>query len=83
MNGIKRVSDHVDPSDLRETMGDDCISDWARRVVGDSHLGKRKFQEGPKKGDPKRQRGKGKTTIIPVDSDTSSNDGDGQRSPPY
>jgi hypothetical protein len=37
------VSDHVDPSDLRETTGDDCISDWARRVVGDSHLGKKKF----------------------------------------
>ena len=77
------VSDHVDPSDLRDTTGDDCISDWARRVVGDSHLGKRKFQEGPKKGDPKRQRGKGKTTTIPVDSDTSTDDGEGQRSPPY
>jgi hypothetical protein len=77
------VSDHGDPSDLRETMGDDCISDWARRVVGDSHLGKRKFQEGPKKGDPKRQQGKGKTTTVPVDSDTSTDDGDGQRSPPY
>jgi hypothetical protein len=83
------VSDHVDPSDLRETTGDDCISDWAHRVVGDTHLGKRKFQKGPTKGDPKRQRGqvqtkgKGKTTTISVDSDTSTNDGDGQRSPPY
>jgi hypothetical protein len=77
------VSDHVDPSDLRDNTGDDCISDWARRVVGDSHLGKREFQEGPKKGDPKHQRGKGKTTTIPVDSDTSTDDGDGQRSPPY
>jgi hypothetical protein len=48
-------SDHVDPSDLRDTTGDDCISDWARRLVGDTHLGKRKFQEGPKKDDPKRQ----------------------------
>jgi hypothetical protein len=77
------VSDHVDPSDLRETTGDDCISDWARRVVGDSHLGKRKLHEGPKKGDSKRQRGKGKITTVPVDSDTSTDDGDGQRSPPY
>jgi hypothetical protein len=77
------VSDHVDPSDLRDTTGDDCISDWARRVVGDSHLGKRKFQEGPKKDDPKCQRGKGKSTTIPVDIDTSTDDGDGKRSPPY
>jgi hypothetical protein len=83
------VSDHVDPSNLRETTGDDCISDWARRVVRYTHLGKRKFQKRLTKGDPKRQRGqvqtkgKGKTTTIPVDSDTSTNDGDGQRSPPY
>jgi hypothetical protein len=55
------VSDHVYPSDLRETTSDDCISDWARRVVGDTHLVKRKFQKGPTKGDPKRQRGQVQT----------------------
>jgi hypothetical protein len=37
------VSDRVDPSALRETTRDVCISDWARRVVGNTHLGKRKF----------------------------------------
>ena len=37
------VRDQINLSDLREAMGDDCISDWARKHVGDTHLGKRKF----------------------------------------
>jgi hypothetical protein len=49
------VSDHIDPSALRDATGDECISDWARRTVGNTHLGKRKFQKGPHKDDSKRQ----------------------------
>jgi hypothetical protein len=49
------VSDHIDPSVLRDATGDECITDWACRNVGDTHLGKRKFQKGPKKVDSKRQ----------------------------
>ena len=64
-------------------MGDDCISNWTRKYVGDIHLGKRKFQKGPTKGDPKRQKRKGKAAAKPVSSDTSTDDGDGERSPPY
>ena len=50
------VRDQINLSDLRETMGDDCISDWTRKHVGDTHLEKRKFQKGPTKHDPKRQK---------------------------
>ena len=70
-------------SDLREATGDDFISDWARKNVGDTHLGKRKLQKGPTKGDPKRQKGNGKATTKPVSSDTETDDGKGERSPPY
>jgi hypothetical protein len=69
------VRDHIDPSALRDATGDECISDWARRTVGNTHLGKRKFQKGPQKDDSKHQR-----KAIPVSSDTSTDDGDGQRS---
>jgi uncharacterized membrane protein YgcG len=72
------IRDHIDPSALRDATGDECISDWARRTVGNTHLGKRKLQKGPQKDDSKRQR-----KAIPVSSDTSTDDGDGQRSPPY
>jgi hypothetical protein len=75
------VRDQIDPRDLETAMGDDCISDWARRNVGSSHIGKRLFQSGPKQGDPKRQ--KGTTAPIEVTSDASTDDDDGQRSPPY
>ena len=70
-------------SDLREATGDDSISDWARKNMGDTHLGKRKLQKGPTKGDPKCQKGKGKATAKPVSSDTETDDGEGERSPPY
>jgi hypothetical protein len=40
------------------------------------------FQSGPKQGDPKRQQGKTKAPIE-VTSDASTDDDDGQRSPPY
>jgi hypothetical protein len=33
------------------------ISDWAHTHVGNTHLGKRKLQKGPRKGGSKRQRG--------------------------
>ena len=52
------VRDQINLLDLREDTGDDFISDWARKNVGDTHLGKRKLQKGPTKGDPKRQKGK-------------------------
>ena len=39
------------------------------------------MQKGPKKGDPKRRKGKG--TAKPVSSDTETDDGKGERSPPY
>ena len=68
-------------SDLREATGDDSISDWARKNVGDTHLGKRKLQKGTTKGDPKRR--KGKETAKPVSSDTEADDGEGERSPSY
>ena len=68
-------------SDLREATGDDFVSDWARKNVGDTHLGKRKLQKGPTKGHPKRPKGKG--TAKPVSSDTETDDGEGERSPPY
>ena len=77
------VTDQINLSDLRETMGDDCISDWARKHVGDTHLGKRKFQKGATKSDPKRKKRKGKAAAKLVSSDTSTDDGDGERSPPY
>ena len=77
------VSDQINLLDLREAMGDDCISDWTRKHEGDTHLEKRKFQKGPTKGDPKRQKGKGKAAAKLVSSDTSTDDGDGERSPPY
>ena len=54
------VRDQINLSDLREATGDDCISDWARRYVGDTHLGKRKFLKGPTKVDPKRHNEKEK-----------------------
>jgi hypothetical protein len=77
------VRDQIDPKDIQTAMGDDCISDWAQRNVGSSHIGKRMFQSGPKQGDPKCQKGKTKAPEKPVTSDTSTNDGDGQRSQPY
>ena len=77
------VRDQINLSDLREAMGDDSISDWARKNVGDTHLGKRKLQKGSTKGDPKRQKGKDQTTAKPVSSDTETDDGEGERSPPY
>ena len=77
------VRDQINLSDLREATGDDSINDWARKNVGDTHLGKRKFQKGPTKGDPKRQKGKGKATAKPVSSDTETDDGEGERSPLY
>ena len=64
-------------------MGDDCISNWTRKYVGDIHLGKRKFQKGATKDDLKRQKEKGKPEAKSVSSDTSTDDGDGERSPPY
>ena len=75
------VRDQINVSNLREDTGDDSISDWARKNVGDTHLGKRKLQKGPTKGDPKHQ--KGKTTAKPVSGDTETDDGEGERSPPY
>jgi hypothetical protein len=42
------VRDQIDPKDLQTATGDDCISDWAQRNVGSSHIGKRLFQSGPK-----------------------------------
>ena len=68
-------------SDLREAMGNDSIGDWACQNIGDTHLGKRKLQKGPKKDDPKRRKGKG--TAKPVSSDTETDDGECERSPPY
>jgi hypothetical protein len=73
----------MDPKDLQTATGDNCISDWARKNVGSSHIGKRLFQSGPKKSDPKRQKGKTKAPAKQVTSDASTNDDDGQRSPPY
>ena len=52
----------------------ECHSIW-------NQLGKRKLQKGPTKGHPKRQKGKG--TAKPVSSDTETDDGKGERSPPY
>ena len=75
------VRDQINLLDLREVAGDDSISDWARKNVGDTHLGKRKLQKGPMKGHPKRP--KGKVTAKPVGSGTETDDGEGDRSPPY
>ena len=75
------VRDQINVSDLREATGNDSISDWARQNIGDTHLGKRKLQKGPKKGDSKRRKGKG--TAKPVSSDTETDDGEGERSPLY
>jgi hypothetical protein len=82
------VTDHINDSDLHDATGDACISDWAHRNVGNTHLGKRMLHKRATMSDPKRQqqqiqtRGKGKAA-KPVTSDTSTDDGDGQRSPPY
>ncbi|CAN6355924.1 unnamed protein product [Urochloa humidicola] len=77
------VSDQIDPKDLRDATGADCISDWARKTVGDSHLGKRKERKAPKGGDVKRQKGKKVVSEKFVGSDDETEDGDGHRSPPY
>jgi hypothetical protein len=71
------VRDQIDPKDLQTATSDDCISDWARRNVGSSHIGKRMFQSGHKQGDPKHQKGKTKAPEKPVTSDASTDDGDG------
>jgi hypothetical protein len=75
------VRDQINMSDLREAMGDDSISDWAYKNMGDTHLEKRMLQKGPMKDHPKRP--KGKRTAKPVSSDTETDDGEGERSPPY
>ncbi|XP_039849733.1 uncharacterized protein LOC120708510 [Panicum virgatum] len=75
------VRDQINVPDLREATGDDSISVWARKNVDDTHLEKRKLQKGPTKGDPKRQKSKG--TSKPVSSGTETDDGEGERSPPY
>ena len=49
--------------------------------MGDTHLGKKKLHKGPTKGHPKRPKGKG--TAKPVSSDTETDDGEGECSPPY
>jgi hypothetical protein len=72
------VRDQIDPKDICATTGDDCISDWACRNVGTTHIGKRMLQSVPKQDDPKRQKGKKKVPEKPVTSDTSTDDGDGQ-----
>jgi uncharacterized membrane protein YgcG len=78
------ITDHIKTQDLCTSTGDDCISDWARRNVGDTHLGKRKHHIGPRKLDPKRQaKGKGKAKTIEVLSDEETDDGEGDRSPEY
>jgi hypothetical protein len=71
------VRDQIDPKDLETATNDDCISDWARRNVGSSHIGKKLFQSGPKQSDPKRQKGKTKAPSIEVTSDVSTDDDDG------
>jgi hypothetical protein len=77
------VRDQIDPKDLKTATGGDCISDWARRNVGSSHIGKWKFQSGPTLGNPKRNKDKTKAPEKPVISDASTDDGDGQRIPSY
>jgi hypothetical protein len=77
------VRDQIDPKDLQTAMGDDCISDRARRNVVSSHIGKRLFPSGPKQSDPKHQNGKTKAPAKQVTSDASTDDDDGQHSPPY
>jgi uncharacterized membrane protein YgcG len=72
------VRDDIDPYALHDATGDQCISDWARRTLGNTYLEKRKFQKGPKKVDSKHQQ-----KAISVSSNTYTGDGDGQRSPPY
>ena len=75
------VRDQINVSDLCEATRDDSISDWAHKNVGDTHLGKRKLQKGPTKGHPKRPKGKGTAKLV--SSDTETDDGEGERSPPY
>ncbi|TKC13318.1 DUF domain-containing protein [Robertmurraya kyonggiensis] len=81
------VADKINPADLRTSTGEDCISDWARRHVGDTHVGKRKYHIAPSKVVPKRQRGqatgKGKQKEIEVLSDEDTDDGEGDKSPEY
>ncbi|XP_039822551.1 uncharacterized protein LOC120684729 [Panicum virgatum] len=72
------IRDQINLSDLHEATGDDCINDWARKHMGDTHLGKWKFQKGPTKADPKCQKGKGKAATKPVSSDTETDDGEGE-----
>jgi hypothetical protein len=33
------VTDHINDSDLHDATGDAYISDWARRNVGNTHMG--------------------------------------------
>jgi hypothetical protein len=40
------VRDHINISDLCDATGDECISDWAHRHVGDTHIGKRRCRVG-------------------------------------
>src|SRR6266508_3797830 len=78
------VSDTVDPSDLRRQTGAPSITQWASKVVGDTHTGKRKHQKfvvsqcSKKPKATKKSKGKSK---LPVQSDESTDSP--AKSPPY
>ena len=78
------VSDTVDPSDLRRQTGAPSITEWASKVVGDTHTGKRKHQKfvvsqrSKKPKATKKSKGKSK---LPVQSDESTDSP--AKSPPY
>jgi len=78
------VSATVDPSDLRRQTEAPSISDWAAKVVGDTHTGKRKQQKFVARKRSKKpkatKKSKGKST-MPVLSDESTDSP--SKSPPY
>ena len=67
------VTDTVSSLDLQRETGSQNLQQWARKTIGDTHIGKRKAStmRPPKRS--KRTKGKGKSQTV-VDSDASTED---------
>jgi len=55
------VIDTVDALDLRRETGSQSLSQWARKTIGDTHIGKRKASTMLPPRQSKRSKGKEKT----------------------
>ncbi|XP_015649249.1 uncharacterized protein [Oryza sativa Japonica Group] len=67
------VANLVDLTDLRRTTGASTIAEWADVNIADTHIGKRKTRQPPKKPTSKRAKGTGPQSRN-VDSDEETED---------